>query len=380
MHPSGVEVWVRILVAAVLSVLYAGRRPMLRAHLLAAALDEAPDGVQIVALDGVVAYSNRSVEQIYGFSPHELRGKHVNDMNADPTFATRVILPQLLGAGRWEGELEVKHRDGSTFPIWLTSALVRDSGGRPVATVGVIRDVSERKRREEELRRYAGGLEEATRMKELFADILRHDLLGPASAMRLSIDALVRQERDPAAAKLLANASRSCARLTDLIDGASRYARLSAPMQLRFEPLDLGKVVEGVVADFGPHIAERGAHVRFEPHGPYPARANPIVAEVFANLLSNALKYGPAGGTIAVQIRDAGDRWDSSVADSGEGIRDEDKERVFTRFERLRKEGVKGTGVGLAIARRIVELHGGRIWVEDNPGGGSVFHVSLPKA
>jgi signal transduction histidine kinase len=79
-------------------------------------------------------------------------------------------------------------------------------------------------------------------------------------------------------------------------------------------------------------------------------------------------------------VSDAGDRWRVSFADSGEGIAYADRERVFTRFERAAKEGVKGTGLGLAIARRIVELHGGRIWIEDNPRGGAVFCVVLPKA
>ena len=104
-----------------------------------------------------------------------------------------------------------------------------------------------------------------------------------------------------------------------------------------------------------------------------------MIAEVFDNLLSNAAKYGPEGGLVRVEVLDEGARWKVCVIDAGEGIPDADKEKVFGRFERLRKEGVKGTGLGLAIARRIVELHGGRIWVEDAPGGGACFCVALHK-
>ena len=104
-----------------------------------------------------------------------------------------------------------------------------------------------------------------------------------------------------------------------------------------------------------------------------------MIGDVFENLLSNAAKYGPAGGTVWVRIDDDGARWRASVTDSGEGIPDADKDKVFRRFERLSKGSVKGTGLGLAIAQRIVDLHGGRIWVEDAPGRGARFCVTLAK-
>ncbi|MBI4302090.1 MAG: PAS domain S-box protein [Chloroflexi bacterium] len=109
-------------------------------------VEEAPDGVQIVDLDGNVIYSNRAVEEIYGFSPSELEGKHVTTMNADPNIADEVIFPTLKSIGRWSGELEVKHRDGRTFPVWLSAALIKDDRGLPLAMMGVIRDVTEHRK------------------------------------------------------------------------------------------------------------------------------------------------------------------------------------------------------------------------------------------
>jgi two-component system, OmpR family, phosphate regulon sensor histidine kinase PhoR len=144
--------------------------------------------------------------------------------------------------------------------------------------------------------------------------------------------------------------------------------------------VDLGRLLKRLPAEFELSLADRNAQLTIDAPGVYPARANEMVSEVFANLISNAIKYGPTGGAIEIGVSDAGDRWRVSFADSGEGIAPADRERVFTRFERAAKEGVKGTGLGLAIARRIVELHGGRIWIEDNPRGGAVFCVALPKA
>ena len=104
-----------------------------------------------------------------------------------------------------------------------------------------------------------------------------------------------------------------------------------------------------------------------------------MVEDVFSNLMSNAAKYAPPDSTVTVAIRDEGSTWLVSVADEGDGVSDGFKEAIFERYERRNKKGVRGTGLGLAIAKRLVELHEGSIWVEDTPGGGSIFSVRLPK-
>ncbi len=381
LDPTHADVWTRVLVPALLVLLYRARLARRRLHLLSSALATAPDGIQLATLAGIITYSNEAVRSLYGFSPADLLGKHVNEMNADPTFASRVILPTLQREGRWEGELEVKHKEGHTFPIWLTTSVVLDRRGRPLGAIGVIRDISDRKRAERELRDYARRLEDATALKDLFADILRHDLLGPAATVQLSLDSLLKREPDPARArKILEGAHRSCAKLIDMVEGAAKYAKLSTAQEIEFETIELGAVLREIVAESELRQQEQNVRIAFHPQGEYRVRANPMIADVFENLVSNAIKYGGANGMIGIDVQDDGDRWRVSVADRGEGIPDEDKEKVFERFERLRKEGVKGTGLGLAIARRILDLHGGRIWVEDNPGGGAVFYVSLQKA
>jgi PAS domain S-box-containing protein len=381
LRPGARELWIRVLVTTCVVLLWRARLHRQRMRLFSSALAAAPDGVQITSLEGIISYSNQAVRDIYGFAPEALLGHHVNELNADPTFASREIIPAIQRRGSWQGELYVKHADGHVFPIWLSTSMVAGAAGRPIAMIGVIRDISERKRAEQELREYARRLEDATTLKDLFADILRHDLLGPASTVQLSLDSMLKRAPDAEAArKILETARRSNAKLIDMIEGAAMYAKLSAARQLEFRSLDLGQVLAEVISDFDVRGGERGARILFRTPGTYPARAHPLVADVFENLLSNALKYGPEGGTVSVDVADAGDAWTVSVTDQGEGIPDCDKEKVFVRFERLRKEGVKGTGLGLAIARRIVDLHGGRIWVEDAPGGGATFRTTLLKA
>lgn len=379
LHPTAREIWTRLVVALLIGGLYVERRARTELGLLWFVLDEAPDGIQIADLTGRILYSNRAVQELYGFSPDELRGRNVNEMNVDSAVADRVILPALARHGRWAGELQVKHKDGRDFPIWLTTSVVMARRGRPLAAVGMIRDVSERKRAEDDLRRYASDLEAATRLKDLFADILRHDLMGPASVVRVSLEMLAKRALDPTAARFVSQASRSSARLVEMLRNAAEYARLTSVEELETEELDLRALLASVIAEHELLLSGNGNRVVFDAVGRYPVRANAVIAEVFANLITNAVKYGPRGGTITVRIRDDGPAWVVSVADEGAGIAPEDRERVFNRFERLGKEGVQGSGLGLAIAKQVVALHQGAIGVDDAPGGGALFWVSLPK-
>lgn len=118
--------------------------------LFSRAVEEAPDGVQIVNMNGFIQYSNRAILEMYGFSHEEFLGKHVNDLNVDPEMAEKVILPWIREYGKWTGELLVKHKDGGQFPIWLTASLVRNEEMEPIAMIGIIRDISQRRRAEEE--------------------------------------------------------------------------------------------------------------------------------------------------------------------------------------------------------------------------------------
>jgi len=119
-----------------------------RLRLFSEAVEAARDGIQLVGLDGKILYSNSAIKDIYGFTPAELEGRNVGSVNADPDLAEREIIPGLMQSGEWEGEVEVVHKDGNTFPIFLSTSVVRDARERPIALVGIIRDITERKQME----------------------------------------------------------------------------------------------------------------------------------------------------------------------------------------------------------------------------------------
>ena len=122
--------------------------------LFSKAIEEAMDGVQIVDLDGNIIYSNKTVEELYGYTSEELFGKHINEMNVDKNFYTAVIMPSIREKGRWNGEVRVFNKNRRECLIWLSASLVTSYSGDPVAMIVIIRDITELKKTEEELRNH----------------------------------------------------------------------------------------------------------------------------------------------------------------------------------------------------------------------------------
>ncbi|WP_456473823.1 sensor histidine kinase [Candidatus Pyrohabitans sp.] len=222
-------------------------------------------------------------------------------------------------------------------------------------------------------------LKEANNLKDLFTDIMRHDLLNPIGTARSFVELLLEDEDDPEKTTELQAIKRSLDKAIDLIESASKLSKLESSKSLELEDMDLRKVIEEAVERFTPLASEAGMKIENRIAHSMPVRANSIIEEVFANLISNAIKYAPEGRRIVLTGEERDSFWRIRVIDFGEGVKDENKQAIFERFIRKEKRGVKGSGMGLAIARRIVELHNGRIWVEDNPEGGAVFIVEIPK-
>ncbi|VVB89351.1 Methanogenesis regulatory histidine kinase FilI [uncultured archaeon] len=244
--------------------------------------------------------------------------------------------------------------------------------------VGIIRDITERKRAEEAIKRYAHELEESNHIKDLFTDIMHHDLLNPLATAKGFIELIKETEASPDKAKCVEIIERSLEKSMELIDSATKFSKIESLESIEFEDMDLSDLIREVVENFDQEAAKKRATIENNICQSMQIRANKIIEEVFVNLISNAIKYAPEG-RITLEGEDGGVFYRVRVIDSGEGIKDEDKDMIFERFRRKEKKGVKGTGLGLAIARKVVELHKGRIWVEDNPEGGAVFVVDIPK-
>lgn len=235
------------------------------------------------------------------------------------------------------------------------------------------------KRRTTELAEYAERLENSNHFKDLFTDIMRHDLLNPIGVIK-NIEEILEDDENIKGSHELAVIKRNVQKLEEIVRNASDYAKIESIEKVEKTELDLNKLILEVISDFEPYLEDKKMKAEFKADGEYKINASIIIESVFVNLLSNAIKYSPESTKIKIAVNDCGSNLKVSFADRGVGIADEYKESIFGRFKRRDKGGVKGTGLGLAIVKRIVELHGSKVWVEDNPGGGSIFYVKIPKS
>ncbi|WP_340818382.1 PAS domain S-box protein [Methanolobus sp. WCC4] len=276
-------------------------------------------------------------------------------------------------------EIPYIRKNGDLLPLEINSRLIEYKGEE--AIISVARDVTERKKAEDRLKRYAGELKHSNELKDLFTDIIRHDLLTPASVVKGYTEELLLTIKDEETLKLAEKVRDNNDRLIELLETATKLAKLQKEEEITFEKLDLVPVIKMVIESFGTQLEMKEQEVKITTDGKYLSRVNPVIEEVFANLLSNAIKYSTNKSTIDITLEDEEKMWKVSVADHGPGIPDEEKPLLFNRFHRADKRGVKGTGLGLAIVKRIIEMHGGKYGVDDRPDGqGSVFWVTVRKA
>ncbi|MFC1657286.1 ATP-binding protein [Candidatus Moduliflexota bacterium] len=334
----------------------------------------------IASPEGIILSVNQATVDMLGYGEEKLINLHLNAIFIEETFLGGAkVIDRLKKDDRvhyLEGSLRA--RDGRRIPVLLSGSVMRDAGGRAQGIVCVALDITERKEAEEAIKGYVRQLEHSNHLMRLFTDILSHDLLNPANIVTHMAALLLQKDGDRNRDEL-AMILRNGEKLTQLIRDASSYARVESSDGLAGEDMDLFVLIASVIDRHRPQFTEKGMSVLFRPPGEAPIIANPMIDDVFANIISNAAKYAPADSTVTVGLSDEGPTWLVSVADEGEGVSDGYKEAIFERFERHDKRGVRGTGLGLAIAKRLVELHGGKIWVEDAPGGGAIFSVRLLK-
>jgi PAS domain S-box-containing protein len=242
-------------------------------------------------------------------------------------------------------------------------------------------DITEKRKDEIKLMEYAKELQKSNEIKDLFTDVLRHDLLNPAGLIKSFTELLEETATSEKQERIIENIKRSNIKLMELIENAAKLAKLESINEMAFVRTDIASMIESVGNSFEQSLSDQNMKLVFDKPETCFTLANPMIEGVFTNLISNAIKYSPYNTSITVKVEELADKWKISVIDQGDGVPDKDKEAVFTRFNRLHKENIKGNGIGLAIVKRITDLHGENVGVIDNPQGhGSIFWFTLKKA
>ncbi|HEY9206715.1 MAG TPA: PAS domain S-box protein [Candidatus Methanoperedens sp.] len=327
---------------------------------------------------GNIVAANQAAAQMHGYSINELLSMKIMELDTpDVAKAAPKNIRHILGGERIKKDIYHRRKDGTVFPVEMNAGLLELGNHKYILAFD--RDITERKLAEEAIKKYTKELEESKRLKELFIDIMHHDLINPLSTSHGYIELLMENETSTERMAYLDTIKRNLIRGTELIDSATRYSKLENVESIELEYMDLKVVIDEVIETLVPLATKAGMRIENNISLGMPAKCNKIIQEVFDNFISNAIKYASKGGKVLVSGEDGGGFWRIKVTDFGEGISDTDKTRIFERFSRMEKRGVKGSGLGLAIVRRIVELHNGRIHVEDNPEGGAIFIVDIPK-
>lgn len=344
-------------------------------------LRSAPVGIGVIRNSILEEVNDRCCE-ILGYSREELIGQSTRmffEMETEHNDVGSILRSGIKKHSVGTVETRAKRKDGCIIDL-LISATPIYPGETSKGISFTIMDITETKRNEKEIQKHTLELEQLDHLKDLFSDIIRHDLLNPAGTIKGYAEILEDLEEDAEKLHLLHMIQDSNKRLIDLIENASKYEKLNSLDELDYLESDLVGIFENVIMEFEQPLKEKNIRVVLSSDGPCVYAVNPFVSEVFANLLSNAIKYGPEGEKVSIAFHEHENTCKVTVADQGDGIPDDDKSFVFDRFKRLDKKGVKGTGLGLAIVKRIMELHGGNYGVENNPEGkGSVFWVTFRK-
>lgn len=342
-----------------------------------------PVGVFIGTTDGEVLEANPALATILGFDgPQELTHRRLVAFLADPREADAWRLRLEAAEAVDNLDAVVRRVDGATTWVRLSAWVVEDPTSGVRSLHGTVEETGSYHAAQQELARRSRMLAQSNSDLEQFAYVVSHDLQQPLAVVSRSLDLLSDSDRkglSDEGRRLLEHARRGAESLQRRIDAVLGYSRIDTRGG-SFVPVDCNRVLDQVTVLLQAETGAAGAEITSD-ELPVVDGDEGQLSQLFQNLLANSLKFrSPGPVQIHVSATADAQEWVLAVRDNGIGIPAESAERVFGMFQRLHTEAeYPGTGIGLAICRRIAARHGGRIWVESRPGEGATFKVALPR-
>jgi PAS domain S-box-containing protein len=344
------------------------------------------DAIVMIDGEGLATLWNPAAERMFGYTGAEMLGKPVHSLlaPADLQAQFRANFPAFQRTGQGAAvnkivEMTALRRDGREFPIELVLTAVRKRN--QWCAVGTIRDITERKRAEEAMLRQTAKLLISNRELEQFAYVASHDLQEPLRMVASYTELLARRYKgklDKDADDFIAFAVDGATRMQRLINDLLAFSRVATKGR-EPEPVDARTAFEQALRNLKAALQETGASITSDSLPMVTADGGQLV-QLFQNLIGNAIKFrGNEPPRVHVSAEQRDEEWVFSVRDNGIGIEPQYLDRIFVIFQRLHGPvEYPGTGIGLAICKKIVERHAGRIWASSVPGEGSTFYFTMP--
>ena len=328
---------------------------------------------------GAIIDANSAAARFYGYDFATLISKNINDINALDPNEIKTVCSRALHGERNTFIFPHRLAGGETRMVEVNTSPITHKG--QTILFSIIHDITDRIRAEEQLRKTLAELSRSNEELQQFAYVASHDLREPLRMVVSYTELLAKRygnQLDDAANKFIAYAVEGATRLQRLIDDLLAFSRVGTKRQPQ-ESAPTGELLDAAVHNLQAAIEESGAVITYDALPTVRGDHSQLI-QLFQNLVGNAIKFRRPGEPphIHVTACNLGQEWQFSVADNGIGIDPQFNERIFVIFQRLHaREQYPGTGIGLAICKRIVERHGGRIWVESMPGEGTTFHFTL---
>jgi PAS domain S-box-containing protein len=346
--------------------------------------ESAATGIVRMDPSGRFLKTNAAYQRLIGYSEAELSDMRFMDVTHPDDLPGVLERFDALLAGNipsFRTEMRYLRRSGGSVWVHVSVSMVRGTDGNPKFVHAVGQDISDLKKAEEDLSRRAAELARSNAELEQFASVASHDLQEPLRTMTSFVQLLQHRygsRLDAEADVLIGHVVKAAGRMKELIQDLLAYSR-AGQTGPELEHVDLEEMVARATSELRQAVEESAARLSVSPLPTVVGNAGELT-QVFQNLISNAVKYrSHPRPCIDIFARRCDDHWIVSVQDDGIGIDPDYHSRIFGVFKRLHTQGeYPGTGIGLAICKKIIERHGGRIWVESEPGKGSTFSFTLP--
>lgn len=353
--------------------------------MLAAIIESSDDAIVSKDLNGIITSWNHGAEKIFGYPPSEAIGKHITLIIPKDRLDEETDIITKIRSGERVSHFETVRitKDGREINISLTVSPIKDKKGKIIGASKIARDITEKVEMEKQRKLYTQKLRELNDYKDEFMAMASHELKTPLTVIKANLQILENKMRTDDKIDFVNKTLRQVNKLSDLISDLLDVSKIQAgKLELNRTDFDMSvfltEIIEGIQQASPNH--EIKLNINHKNLTAYGDRER--LEQVVVNILTNAIKYSPNTKEVIVDADKKDEFIEVRIKDNGIGIPEDDLDKVFTRFFRVRglASTFSGSGIGLYISSEIIKRHGGDIWVESEPGKGSVFYFTIPAA